>query len=222
MEVIQVKGEIRKDLGKKATKALRREGLIPCNLYGKSTSLHFSANPIDFKDLIYTPDFKKVEVEVDGEVYRCILKKVDFHPVTDEILHIDLLKLVEDRKVRVQIPVHLHGTAPGVTDGGRLVQTLRKVEIKTTPKYLINELFIDISEMVMGDTVRVKDIDESDTFEIVNHPSIPIASIQVPRTIKTVAEMLEEGEAPDLEDEDAEGEEEGTEGEEGTEEGSAE
>jgi len=222
MEVIKVKGEIRTDLGKKATKALRREGLVPCNLYGKSTSLHFSASPGDFKDLIYTPDFKKAEIELDGETHRCILKKVDFHPVTDEIMHIDFLKLVEDRKVRVQIPVHLNGTAPGVTDGGRLVQTLRKVEIKTTPKYLINELFIDISEMVMGDTVRVKDIDESDTFEIVNHPSIPIASIQVPRTIKTVAEMLEEGEAPDLEDEDAEGEEEGTEGEEGTEEGSAE
>src|SRR6056297_1369997 len=218
MEVIQVKGEIRKDLGKKATKALRREGLIPCNLYGKSTSLHFSANPIDFKDLIYTPDFKKVEVEVDGEVYRCILKKVDFHPVTDEILHIDLLKLVEDRKVRVQIPVHLHGTAPGVTDGGRLVKTLRKVEIKTTPKHLINELFIDISKMGMGDTVRVKDIGEDASFEIVNHPSIPIASIQVPRTIKTVAEMIEEGAIVDIE----EGEDAGETTEEGGEDSNAE
>lgn len=221
MEVIKVKGEIRTDLGKKATKALRREGLVPCNLYGKSTSLHFSADPGDFKALIYTPDFKKAEIELDGETHRCILKKVDFHPVTDEILHIDFLKLVEDRKVRVQIPVHLHGTAPGVTDGGRLVQTLRKVEIKTTPKFLINELFVDVSKMTMGDTVRVKDIDESDTFEIVNHPSIPIASIQVPRTIKTVAEMLEEGEAPDLEDEDAE-DAEGEEGTEGTEEATTE
>ncbi len=218
MEVVKVKGEIRTDLGKKATKALRREGLVPCNLYGKNTSLHFSADPRDFKGLIYTPDFKKAEIELDGETHRCILKKVDFHPVTDEILHIDFLKLVEDRKVRVQIPVHLHGTAPGVTDGGRLVQTLRKVEIKTTPKFLINELFIDVSKMAMGDTVRVKDIDESDTFEIVNHPSIPIASIQVPRTIKTVAEMLEEGEAPDLEAEDAED----AEGEEGTEEATTE
>jgi large subunit ribosomal protein L25 len=208
MEVIKVKGEIRTDLGKKATKALRREGLIPCNLYGKSTSLHFSADPNEFKDLIYTPNFKKAEIELDGETHRCILKKVDFHPVTDEILHIDLLKLVEGRKVRVQIPVHLQGTAPGVTDGGRLVQTLRKVEIKTTPKYLINELFIDVSEMAMGDTVRVKDIGGNETFEIVNHPSIPIASIQVPRTIKTVAEMLEEGEAPDLDDEEEEASEE--------------
>ena len=202
MEVIKVKGEIRTDLGKKATKKLRREGLIPCNLYGKNASLHFFANPIDFKDLIYTPDFKKAEIELEGETHRCILKKVDFHPLTDEIVHIDLLKLVEDRKVRVQIPVHLNGTAPGVVDGGRLVQTLRKVEIKTTPKYLINELFIDISKMKMGDTVRVKDIDTSETFEILNHPSIPIASIQVPRTIKTVAEMLEEGEAPALDEEE--------------------
>jgi large subunit ribosomal protein L25 len=206
MEVIKVKGEIRTDLGKKATKALRQEGLIPCNLYGKNTSLHFSANPIDFKDLIYTPDFKKAEIELDGEMHRCILKKVDFHPVTDEILHVDLLKLVEGRKVRVQIPVHLQGTAPGVTDGGRLVQTLRKVEIKTTPENLINELFIDVSEMVMGDTVRVRDIGEDENFEIVNHPSIPIASIQVPRTIKTVAEMLEEGEVADIDEESEEAE----------------
>ncbi len=216
MEVIKVKGEIRKDMGKKATKALRREGLIPCNLYGKNTSLQFSANPVDFKDLVYTPNFKKAEIEVDGESHRCIVKKVDFHPVTDEILHIDLLKLVEDRKVKVQIPVHLQGSAPGVVDGGRLVQTLRKVEIKTTPKYLINELFIDVSKLQMGETVRVKDIDESETFEILNNPSIPIASIQVPRVLKTVEEMLAEGEAPELdeEDEELEGEEEAAEGEE--------
>jgi large subunit ribosomal protein L25 len=219
MEVVKIKGEVRKELGKKSTKALRREGLVPCNLYGKNTSLHFSANPVDFKEIIYTPNFKKAEVEVDGEMYRCIIKKVDFHPVTEEILHIDLLKLVEGRKVRVQIPVHLQGTPPGVVDGGRLVQTLRKAEIKTTPDQLINELFVDVSNLLMGETVRVKHIGRTDQFEILNHPSIPVASVQVPRTLKTAAEMLEEGAVPEL---DEEGEPiEGVEGEEGegTEEG---
>lgn len=212
MEIINVKGAARKDMGKKATKDLRREGRIPCTIYGKDTLEHFSADPLDFKPLVYTPDFKIAELDLNGEKHRCILKQIQFHPVSEEILHIDLLKLVEGRKVTVEVPLHLDGTPPGVRNGGRLVQTLRKVNIRTTPDKIVSELSVDVSEMDMGDTVRIRDVDVTEDYEVINHPSIPVASVQVPRTIKTLT-TAEEEEAELEEGEEGEGEEgEGTEG----------
>lgn len=218
MEIVNVKGEAREEMGKKATREMRREGKVPCTIYGKDTLEHFSADPLDFKDLIYTPDFRMAELDLDGKKHNCIVKQVQFHPVTEEILHVDLLKLVEGRKVTVQVPLHLRGTPEGVRDGGRLVQTLRKVDIRTVPDKIIAELFVDVSEMDMGDTVRIRDVEVTEDYEVINHPSIPVASVQVPRTIKTLTpeeeegEELEEGEEPEEGEEgEGEGEEEGKE-----------
>lgn len=198
MEIVKIVGHKREDLGKKATRELRKEDKVPCTIYGKDTLVHFYANRIDFKHLIYTPEFKMAEIDVDGEVYKGIVKQTQFHPVTDHILHIDFQRLVDGRKIRVNVPVHLQGNSVGVRNGGRMVQTLRKVEIKSLPENIVAELFVDVSKMTMGDTIRVEDIMNTDKFEVMNSPRLPVATVAVPRTLKAAGMT---GEEEDEEDE---------------------
>jgi large subunit ribosomal protein L25 len=138
-----------------------------------------------------------------GESYRCIIKEIQFHPVTEGILHIDFLELAEGRKVKVQLPVRFKGTSPGVRNGGRLIQQLRKVEIKTTPDQLVEELILDISNLKLGNSVRVRDIETNDEIEILTNPGIPVATVKVPRVV------IEEEEVVPGEVEGEEGAEEG-------------
>ncbi len=188
---------------KRELKALRRANRVPCEMYGESENLHFSVDKKQVRDLIYTPDFKVAKLDLGGESYRCIIKEIQFHPVTEEILHIDFLELAEGRKVKVQLPVRFKGTSPGVRNGGRLIQQLRKVEIKTTPDQLVEELILDISNLKLGNSVRVRDIEANDEIEILTNPGIPVATVKVPRVV------IEEEEVVPGEVEGEEGAEEG-------------
>ena len=201
MLTIQIKGELRPETGKRAAKAARRAGLVPCELYGGKENVHFSVSPKSLKDLVYTPDFYVTEIEVDGKVHRCIMKSIQFHPVSEEILHVDFLKLQEGRKIKVEIPVRFSGVAPGVKAGGKLTQKVHNVSIKATPENLIGEVTLDISKLKLGNSVRVRDINVGKDIEILNNPGIPIASVTIPRALKSAGS-------------EAEGEEEGVEGEE--------
>ena len=127
MEFIAIKGKVRSDIGKKAAKAIRHNNEVPCVIYGGEKAIHFAAPAIDFKKLIYTNDFKMVDIEVDGKTYKCILKDMQFHPVTDRLLHLDFLELVDGKPIKVELPVRFKGTAPGVKTGGKLFQKLRKI-----------------------------------------------------------------------------------------------
>ena len=140
MLTIQIKGELRLETGKRAAKAARRAGLVPCELYGGKENVHFSVSPKGLKDLVYTPDFHVTEIEVDGKVHRCIMKSIQFHPVSEEILHVDFLKLEEGRKIKVEVPVRFSGVAPGVKAGGKLTQKVHRISIKATPENLIGEV----------------------------------------------------------------------------------
>ena len=204
MESVAIKGNIRTDLGKRASKIARKTDHVPCVIYGGENVVHFTAPVLDFKDLIYTPDFKLVEIEVEGKTYKCILKDAQFHPVTEDLVHIDFLELVDDQPIKVELPVRFKGQAPGVKTGGKLYQKLRTVKIKTTPEHLVDELLVDISGLNLGQSIRVRDIEITDEMEMMTTPGIPVASVEVPRALRS-AEAEAEEEAAAAEGEGEEG-----------------
>lgn len=192
MKTISFKGE-KRDTNTKASK-LRKEGRIPAVLYGGKVLEHFSVTQNDIKALIYTPDFKLGEVEIDGSKHRCIVKDVQYHPLKDTIEHMDFLAVEEGRKLNVDIPVRFKGVSPGVKNGGTLMQSLRRVTVKLDPANLVDELYIDISELELGDSVKVRDIEDADNIEFMVNTNIPVASVEVPRALKS-AEAEAEAEA---------------------------
>lgn len=185
MQIVKVNGEIRTALGKKGAKATRANGGIPCVLYGGNEVVHFTTTFNDIKPLIYTPDFKLAEVSVDGKPFRCIVKDKQFDPVTDTIIHLDFLRLAEGHPVKVQVPVRFRGTSPGVKSGGKLIQNVRTVKIKALPENIVDELTVDISGLDLGQSIRIRDIKTTDGIEILNAPGIPIATVEIPRALRS-------------------------------------
>jgi large subunit ribosomal protein L25 len=183
METIAIQGNVRQELGKKATKALRREALVPCELYGGNENIHFSASKRDLKDIIYTPNFYKAGIQVDGKTYEAIIKHIQFHPVTDEVLHIDFQELVAGTVLRTEVPVRPVGVAAGVKVGGKLLVNVRKLKVKTTPENLIDKIEIDVSKLRLGQSFKVRDIKDTG-MEIINAKSIPIAAVEIPRSLR--------------------------------------
>ncbi|MEZ4912111.1 MAG: 50S ribosomal protein L25 [Saprospiraceae bacterium] len=187
MVTVEIQGSKRSELGKKGSKNIRKDGGIPAVLYGGDDVIHFTVTAAGVKHIIYTPDFKLADLEVDGSHYKAILKSVQFHPVTDEVLHIDFLRLLDKVPVKVEVPLRFKGTSPGVKVGGKLIQQLRKIKIKTTPSKMVDELKADISSLELGQALRVRDIIVPDGIEILNNAATPIALIEVPRALKAAA-----------------------------------
>ncbi len=195
MVTVTVNGTPRSDVGKSSTKAARNAGLIPCVLYGGGgDNVHFTTTLSDVRGLIYTPEFKLAEVNVDGKNYRCIVKDVQFDPVRDEVTHIDFLQLVDGHPIKVEVPLSFKGVSPGVRSGGKFSQKIRVIKIKTTPENLVDKLFVDISKLKLGNSMRVRDIATEEGVEILNPPALPIATVTVPRALKGAAEDEEEEE----------------------------
>lgn len=187
MQSVQVSGEIRENLGKKFSKAARREGLVPAVLYGQGDPIHFTIKPLDVRSLVYTPEFKLAELNVGGKQYKAIVKDYQFHPVTDALRHIDFLALVPGHPIKVQVPVTFTGASPGVRAGGKLQVAVRRVKVKTTPEHLVDKVVLDISDLQLGNAIRVRDIQATEGVEIMNPPGQPIASVEVPRALRSAA-----------------------------------
>ncbi len=187
MQTITVNGQKRENLGKVATRESRQAGQIPAVVYGGDTNLSFSTTHRELKPLVYTPEFKLAEVNVDGSAHKCILKDIQFHPVTDAIMHVDFLKLTDGHPVKVEVPVSFEGVSPGVKSGGKLIQQLRRIKIKAIPENLVDHLRIDISELELGSAVRVRDIMAVDGVEIMMNEATPVATVEVPRALKSAA-----------------------------------
>ena len=182
MDSITLTAAEARDTGKAAVKATRREGRVPCVLYGPSTEpVHFSVPHLDLRPLIHTTETYRVEISMGGEDHEAILKDVDFHPVTDEPLHADFLALTKGQKLALTIPIHLEGTAPGVKAGGRLAQPLHELEIQSLPKDIPGHVSIDISSLEVGDSLHVGDLELGDTIEVLTDPVRTIVSIMAPR-----------------------------------------
>ncbi len=212
MKSITIKGSQRESVGKVSTKALRNAGKVPCVLYGGDKPLHFSADEISFRDLVYTPNAHTVVIELEnGDKLSAVLQDIQFHPVTDKILHIDFYQLFEDKPVTMNIPVRLEGNSPGVRNGGRLLFRKRKLSIKALPDLLPDFITVDISKLRIGGTIAVETV-LNDDFTILHPESTAIVQVKASRTSVD----------DELEDEDEEGTEEGAEGAEGAAEGGAE
>ncbi len=183
MKTITIEGQLRTETGKSATRQLRSQGLVPGVIYGGAQEVNFSAKALDLKPFIYTPDFQLVEVKVNGKSYTCILKDLQLDKVSDILSHIDLLELVEGKKVTASIPLKFTGAAAGVKDGGKLEIRLKSVKVKTLPKFLRENIEVDITNLELNENIRVQDI-ATDNFEILNSPRIPIASVTLTRQLK--------------------------------------
>jgi len=187
MEVITLNGTARQNLGKTATKAVRNADLVPCVLYGGSEINHFTVEPLDLRPIIYTPEFKVIEIQLDGQTHRAILKDLQVHPVTERILHVDFLRLIDNHPVKVNVPVSFEGIAQGLKSGGKLIKKVRKVKIKALPNQLVDKVVLDTTEMGLGETQRIKDLRIPEGVEVLQNASIPLATIDVPRALRASA-----------------------------------
>ena len=183
MKTITIEGQLRTGLGKQATRQLRSEGNVPGVIYGGAQELVFSAPVTAFKSLVYTPSFQLAEVKLEGKTYKCILKDLQFDKVTDQLNHVDFLELVEDKKVIATIPIKFTGTAVGVKDGGKLITKMKALKVKTLPKFLKENIEVDLTNLALNSNVRVEDVKE-EHYEILNSPRIPIASVVLTRELK--------------------------------------
>jgi len=183
MKTITIEGQLRTEYGKQVTRQLRSQGLVPGVIYGGAKEISFSAPVVAFKTLIYTPVFQLTEVKLNGNSYKCIMKDLQFDKVSDELIHIDLLELVEDKKVIATIPVKISGVPKGVKDGGKLHVKLKALKVKTFPKYLKEHIEINVDDVELNGSIRVEDV-LIDNYELLNSPRIPIVSVALTRILK--------------------------------------
>lgn len=183
MKSITIEGQLRTEFGKGATRQLRSQELVPGVIYGGAQEINFVAPAKGLRGLVYTPEFQVAEVAVGGKTYRCILKDLQFDKVSDELIHIDLLELVEDKKVVATIPLKYVGTASGVKAGGRLITKMKALKVKTYPRYLREQIEVNVENLEIGGNIRVEDV-KDENFEVMNSPRIPIASVVTTRALR--------------------------------------
>jgi large subunit ribosomal protein L25 len=213
MKSITIKGSKRESVGKVATKALRNADKVPCVLYGGENPLHFSANELDFSKLVYTPSAHTVVLDIEGDQkVNAILQDIQFHPVSDKILHVDFYQLFDDKEVSMDIPVTIEGSAPGVMlEGGTLVVSKRKIKVKALPNNLPDFITVDISELKLGGKISVIDL-EADAFTILHPDNTVVCKVRTSRASMVIEddvvegeESTEEGEAAGAENASSEG-----------------
>ena len=206
MKTVLLKGEPRTDLGKSATKAVRAEGKVPCVLYGKkgAENTHFAIYHSDFKNLVYTPNTYKVQLDLDDASHDAILQDIQFHPVSEAILHADFLSVDNKNPVTVSIPVKLTGESKGVREGGKLRLKLKKLRVKGLVQDLPEFIEVSIQGLAIGQSVKVESV-ELENLEILDSPANAIVSVKTSRVVVLEEDEVEgeEGEAT----EGAEGEE---------------
>ena len=183
MKTITIEGHLRTDHGKKAARQIRSQENVPAVIYGGAQEVNFYASAKAFKPLVYTGEFQIAEVTVDGKKYRCILKDLQFDKVTDALIHLDLLELVDDKKVVATLPLKFVGTSVGVKEGGKLVIKIKSLKVKALPKDLVETINVDITSLALNGNIRVEDVKASG-LEIMNSPRIPIASVVMTRQLK--------------------------------------
>jgi len=194
MKTVEIIGYQRANLGKTESKRLRGESFVPCVVYGGKEQIHFSAPMILFRDVVYTPEARFVELNIEGEIKKAILKDIQFHPVSEVILHADFLELFEDKPIKMSIPVVTQGIAPGIQTGGRLIMKTPKIMIKSLPKDMPESINVDISKLELGKTIKVGDLAPQE-YEVLTNQLVSICSVDVPRAMKGKTEEEEAAEA---------------------------
>lgn len=183
MKSITIEGQLRTEHGKKAARQIRSQENVPGVIYGGAQEINFHAPAKAFKPLVYTGEFQLAEVKVEGKTYKCILKDLQFDKVDDSLIHVDLLELVDDKKVVATLPLKFVGTSAGVKAGGKLVTKMKSLKVKALPKDLRETINVDITNLELNGNIRVEDV-QVDNIEILNSPRIPIASVVMTRQLK--------------------------------------
>ncbi len=186
MKTFELNGTVRTDLGKKATKADRVAENVPCVLYGVTDNVHFTATNSDLRKLIYSPEVFVVELNIDGKKSKAIIKALQFHPVTDKVLHIDFLQLTTDKPVVIELPVKLEGLAEGVKAGGKLSLEVRKLKVKGLYTQFPENIVINVSEMGLGKSIQVGKVSVKN-LEILNNKNAVVAQVKLTRAARGAA-----------------------------------
>jgi len=192
MKSIAISGSPRENVGKRDAKELRYEGRVPAVLYGGDTQTHFSVSAADLKPVIYTPEVHFIDLEVAGVKNQAIIQDAQFHPVTDQLLHIDFLQLDQSKPITIEIPVKLTGTSPGVKTGGKLVQKLRKLRVKGLPKDHLDTIDVSIEALEVGKSVKVNEI-SLPNLTITNSPEDTIVSVTTSRALRQAEQEATSG-----------------------------
>jgi large subunit ribosomal protein L25 len=187
MKTVSISGSPRGNVGKKDAVELRRNGRVPCVLYGGKDQIHFHADVKDFKNLIYTPEVHIAKINVDGNEYEAAIQEVQFHPVKDSILHVDFIQLFADKEVKLDIPVSLVGTAEGVRAGGKLIKKQRLLKVRALPGNLPDSIQVNVENLKVGGIIRAREI-SVDKVVILNAPSTVLATVKGKRGMATEGE----------------------------------
>ena len=192
MKEISLNGQKRETVGKKASKLMRKEGLVPCNLYGeervdgKPVALAFAIPMTDLRKAIYTPHIYIVNLNIDGEAHKAVIKELQFHPVTDAVLHIDFYEINDTKDITIGIPVKLNGLAQGVRDGGKISLSIRKIDVKAPYQRIPEQLDIDVTDLQLGKSIKVGQL-SFEGLELVTSPDVVVCSVKATRASRSAA-----------------------------------
>jgi len=201
MKTIEIKGTARVAGGKKAAKELRKQGVIPCNLYGElkdekglPKAFSFSATEAELRKLLYSPDIYTVKLDVDGQQCLAILKEAQFHPVKDNVLHVDFYQITDKKPIVMEVPIKLNGLAEGVKAGGKLAASVRKLKVKAVHTAIPERLDIDVTHLELGKTIKVGEL-SFEGLELVTSPSVVVCQVKMTRNARSAASAADEAEA---------------------------
>ena len=192
MESIALKASLRKETGKKSSKNIRTHESVPCVLYGGDKNINFVASESEFRHLLFTPSVYIVNISIDGANHNAIIKELQFHPVTDKLLHADFYALSDTKPVTVEIPVKVKGSSKGVREGGKLVMDKRKVKIKGLYQYIPAEIEIDITDLGIGKSIRAGEIVTDGKYEVAVSKETPIISVRTTRAAAAAQEAAKQ------------------------------
>ncbi len=205
MKTVSLSGSLRESVGKKDAKKNRREGKIPCMLYGGKEQIAFVLKNLDFEKLIFTPDIYLLNLNIDGKEHFAILQDVQYHPVTDMVLHADFLEVKEGKPITIGLPVRFIGNVPGVMAGGSLIKKMRKVIAKGVASDIPDFIEVDMSKLNIGDNIKIKDL-KVDKLEFLDHENAVLVLVKTARTVEEIEGIEEEEEEEGVEGaEEAEG-----------------
>jgi len=189
MKTIEIKGSLRTELGKKSSQKTRKEGNVPCVIYGKEQNIHFHAHENSFKKLVYTPDAHIVRLDLEGKEYRIVMQDIQFHPVTDKVTHIDFIEVVDDKPIIIALPIQITGDSVGVKAGGKLRIKRRHLKVRGLASDMPESLPIDITNLKVNHSIRVGDL-KYDKIELIDPRIATVLSVATSRVVSK-----EEGEA---------------------------
>lgn len=194
MKTVVISGQKRETIGKKESKRLRSQEIIPAVLYGGEAPVHFAVPFSELRKLVYTPSVYLIDIEIDGTTYKAIMQDIQWHAVEEQIMHIDFLMIQDDKAIKIEIPVAVNGLAKGIKMGGKLNLTLRRLKVKALAQNLPDTITVDVTDLGIGDSIKVSELD-LENIELLNTKSNVIISVSITRAAKSAGGVGEEEEA---------------------------